>query len=318
MNVQSNLRLHRSGRSGEHGYILLALLLVVALMVIVAGAMLPTLAMQIRRDREDELIHREMQYRRAIRRFIKQTGRYPMNLEDLDKGQVRYLRKRYKDPITGKDFKLLHMLDIPQSGAPILNPQQGANTPTTDPPPGTAANQQGSGPTGDSAATDAQAPQPPNQDGTTQSSGQPANPQATGTQLASAQAQGGAFGQSGNQSGNQPGGNQPIGGGLIVGVASTSNKTSIREFNHKNKYNQWLFYYDPAFDRGPDFYGPTPTGLPQNGMFGAGGIPGASTPGANPGQPGSSTTPATNSPFGSSFGQPQSPQNGVPQQTPQQ
>ncbi len=314
MKVRTNRRLRRSV-SGERGYILLALLFVVALMVIVAGAMLPTLAMQIRRDREDELIHREMQYRRAIRRFIKQTGRYPMNLEDLDKGQVRYLRKRYKDPITGKDFKLLHMLDIPQSGAPILNPQQGANTPTTDPPRGTAANQQASASTGDSAATDAQAAQSQSQDGTTQASGQPANPQAAGTQLASAQAQGGAFGQPGNQSGNQPGGNQPIGGGLIVGVASTSNKKSIREFNHKNKYSQWLFYYDPAFDRGPDFYGPTPTGLPQNGMFGAGGIPGASTPGAsensgNPGQPGSSTTPSTNSSFGSSFGQ--------PRQTPQQ
>jgi hypothetical protein len=35
-----------------------------------------------------------------------------------------------------------------------------------------------------------------------------------------------------------------------VGVASTSKATTIREFNHKNRYNQWQFIYDPTMDRG--------------------------------------------------------------------
>ena len=35
-----------------------------------------------------------------------------------------------------------------------------------------------------------------------------------------------------------------------MGVASTSKATSIREFNHKNHYNQWQFIYDPTMDRG--------------------------------------------------------------------
>jgi hypothetical protein len=35
-----------------------------------------------------------------------------------------------------------------------------------------------------------------------------------------------------------------------VGVASTSKVQSIREFNHKNHYNQWQFIYDPSMDRG--------------------------------------------------------------------
>ena len=41
-----------------------------------------------------------------------------------------------------------------------------------------------------------------------------------------------------------------FGGGPIVGVASTSKAPSIREFNHKNHYNQWQFIYDPTMDRG--------------------------------------------------------------------
>jgi hypothetical protein len=41
-----------------------------------------------------------------------------------------------------------------------------------------------------------------------------------------------------------------FGGGPIVGVASTSKAQSIREFDHKNHYNQWQFIYDPTMDRG--------------------------------------------------------------------
>ncbi|MGC2186468.1 MAG: hypothetical protein WA637_24590, partial [Terriglobales bacterium] len=41
-----------------------------------------------------------------------------------------------------------------------------------------------------------------------------------------------------------------FGGGPIVGVASISKAPTIREFNHKNHYNQWQFIYDPTMDRG--------------------------------------------------------------------
>ena len=41
-----------------------------------------------------------------------------------------------------------------------------------------------------------------------------------------------------------------FGGGPIVGVASTSKAKTIREFNHKNHYNDWQFIYDPTMDRG--------------------------------------------------------------------
>jgi hypothetical protein len=37
-----------------------------------------------------------------------------------------------------------------------------------------------------------------------------------------------------------------FGGGPVVGVVSTSKKEGIREFNHKRKYNEWQFIFDPA------------------------------------------------------------------------
>ena len=68
----------------------------------------------MKRDREEEMIHRGTEYARAIKKFYKKFGRYPTSLEQLDNtNQIRFLRKRYKDPLTkdGK-WKLLHYGDI--------------------------------------------------------------------------------------------------------------------------------------------------------------------------------------------------------------
>ena len=49
---------------------------------------------------------------------------------------------------------------------------------------------------------------------------------------------------------------QVFGGGPIVGVASTSKAETIREFNHKNHYDQWQFIYEPSSERGGLLYTP--------------------------------------------------------------
>src|SRR5579859_2987784 len=96
-------------RHGEQGYILMTLLLIIALMIIFTAVIVPSITFEIKRDREEEMIHRGVQYSRAIRAYYKKFGRYPAKIEDLENtNQIRFLRKRYKDPLTGKDFKLLH------------------------------------------------------------------------------------------------------------------------------------------------------------------------------------------------------------------
>src|SRR5271166_172666 len=101
-------------RQREGGYMLLAVLLIMALMIIAATLEAPRMVQQMKRDREEEMIHRGTEYARAIKKFYKKFGRYPANLEQLDNtNQIRFLRKRYKDPLTkdGK-WKLLTYGDI--------------------------------------------------------------------------------------------------------------------------------------------------------------------------------------------------------------
>ena len=113
-------------RRSERGYILITLILFVALIAIAAMVTAPMIAFQVKRDREEELIHRGVQYSRAMKHFVKKFGRYPTRIEELENtNQIRFLRKRYKDPITGNDFKILHMGDVQLSfGAGIAEPSR--------------------------------------------------------------------------------------------------------------------------------------------------------------------------------------------------
>src|SRR5271165_4255060 len=128
-------------RQRDGGYLLIAILFVLALIVVGMAAELPKLVQQIKRDREEEMIHRGTEYARAIKKFYKKFGRYPANLEQLDNtNQIRFIRKRYKDPLAkdGK-WKLLNYGDIQT----VLNP----NAPAT---PAAALGTQGQGAFGQS------------------------------------------------------------------------------------------------------------------------------------------------------------------------
>jgi type II secretory pathway pseudopilin PulG len=261
-------KFRRGPNHREQGYILLILLLFVAMLGIAAMSMAPPMIFQMKRDREEEMIHRGAQYARAIRTYVKKFGRYPTRLEELDNtNNVRFLRKHYKDPITGKEFKVLHMNDV-QSMM-----MQGAAA------AGMALNNAGG--TGFNAATGGAAAGVAAVAGAAMASGfgapnsQP-NLNASGDQQ---QQQG-----QGEDTNNVPAtpvssltsnalGSQVFGGGPIVGVASTSKDKTIREFSKKNHYDQWQFIYDPSSDRGGLINGPAQPLITQQG------IPGASMPG---------------------------------------
>jgi type II secretory pathway pseudopilin PulG len=140
----------RAQRDG--GYLLLAILLMLAFMAItLAYVVAPRMVQQMKRDREEEMINRGTQYMRAIKKYYQKNGAYPNSLDDLDKGQIRYLRKRYKDPLTkdGK-WKLLYYNDIAMlmNGAAPGTPAaalgaQGGMTPGGAIAPGGSAPMQG-------------------------------------------------------------------------------------------------------------------------------------------------------------------------------
>jgi type II secretory pathway pseudopilin PulG len=91
------------------GFTYLTILFMVALMSVglaLTGEVWHTAAL---REREADLLHVGNEYRKAIERYYLSGPRqYPRNLTDLLKdprqpGTVRYLRKLYPDPVSGKD-----------------------------------------------------------------------------------------------------------------------------------------------------------------------------------------------------------------------
>ena len=100
-----------SGRAGSQGFVLLSLLFFVAAIAIQMAISLPRAAMQAQRIREERLIYRGKQYKRAVQLYFRKYQKYPEKIDDLEEtnGQ-RFLRRRYKDPLTGEDeWRLVHM-----------------------------------------------------------------------------------------------------------------------------------------------------------------------------------------------------------------
>ena len=82
---------------------MVALLVGMSVAAIWMTAALPAWRQQAQRQKEDDLIFRGEQYARAIvLYFEKNRGAYPPSIDVLV--DQRYLRKKWKDPITNKDF----------------------------------------------------------------------------------------------------------------------------------------------------------------------------------------------------------------------
>ena len=94
-----------------------ALLIMISLLSIGMLALLPVWRQQSQREKEAELAFRGEQYARAIYLFRTKNGNQPPpNIDVLVQG--KYLRKKYKDPITGEDFQPIFGGQQPQPGAP--------------------------------------------------------------------------------------------------------------------------------------------------------------------------------------------------------
>ncbi len=260
---------------------MLVMLLAVSLVTIAALAALPDMIFELKRDQEQEMIHRGVQYTRAIRIYYKKFGRYPTSLNDLDNtNNLRYLRKHYKDPLTGKDFKLLHFGEpgLQLGGSfgggtiPGATPAGAMNGPAGGSSFGSSNGSSfgGSSFGGSSFGNSGSSFGNNGVNGSgvfSQTSSFGGNSSFGGTSS-------GSFGSNSNQqnssqnsdsssgstSSNDASANgqkdessgeqQLVASGPIVGVASLSKKKTIRIYNHKTKYNEWQFIYDPTADRG--------------------------------------------------------------------
>jgi type II secretory pathway pseudopilin PulG len=335
-------------RPGEKGYVLLTLLLLVALMAVVAMGVIIPIQAEYQREQETEMIHRGVQYSRAIKNYYKKFSRYPTKLDDLDNtNNMRYLRKHYKDPLNCKngkcqDFRLLHYGEPGVTlgggfsiGGGSIPGASAVGSPAGQSSFGGSSSSFGNSGSGSSFGNSAFGGSGSSSSGFgnsgfgnsgvnssgvfSQSSGSggnsnggfgPSSNSQTGTGQQGTDQQGtglqgtnSAPGSDSSQASQTPGGQgdpnaggqQLVASGPIVGVASLCKKTTIREYNHKKKYNEWQFLYDPSLDRGGIITTPYQPGLQSLG-FG----PQQNLNGAQPAA-GTNSSPFGNS-NGSSFG----------------
>jgi type II secretory pathway pseudopilin PulG len=92
----------------ERGVSLIALMAPVAMMLIALAVIAPSWGYVMQNDREEELIFRGDQIKKAIDAYRRKQGAFPTSLDMLVKNRPRYLRKLYKDPMTPKgDWRLV-------------------------------------------------------------------------------------------------------------------------------------------------------------------------------------------------------------------
>ena len=110
----------RGTRLDDGGFVMVALLVAMAVTAVWMGAALPAWRQQVQREKEAELVFRGEAIARAIYLYRQKNNQsLPPNLDTLV--SQRFLRKKYLDPITGKDF-------LPVAGA-TAGPGRGGGTP---------------------------------------------------------------------------------------------------------------------------------------------------------------------------------------------
>jgi type II secretory pathway pseudopilin PulG len=172
----------------------------IAIMGIVWTMVVPVWKQSIQREKEAELIFRAGQYARAVALYQrKYANAFPPSVDVLLR--EKFLRKKYKDPITNGDFRFLSPLELQSQ------PGLTTTTPFSD-KPGMPTSRQPTNP----GPTSPGGPQP-------------------GT------VGGGTFGSPNTLGPNGPAGG-PSGG--IAAVVSKSTARSIKVFKNRRQYNQWI------------------------------------------------------------------------------
>ena len=262
-------------RRQQSGFAYLMALFMILVVVVASQVALQTLATAGRRQREQEMIWRGEQCKRAIRLYYRKTGHYPQKLEDLQKGlpDLHFLRATaYKDPINkdgGGEWRMIYVnaagqiigstryATLQQMALMELN---GGKIPAQGTIPGAvsvssmASGQSGQNPQGKQQLGQAAAP----------GQAQPGNP------LAQLKPTGPVDG--------------PVLGAFLTGVASKVDRASQKVYKGGKKYIEWEFIWNPVEDQaravqqglspqgatpglpgqpiGPGGIGPAPTGGP--------------------------------------------------------
>lgn len=250
-----NCKLARSeqcpDRSGEQGVMLLGLVVAIFLILLALSVAAPRVAHELRREQEVETIHRGNQYVRAIQMYHKKIGSYPGSIEQLEKtNNQRFLRRKYIDPMTGKDdWRLIHLGEAKTTvkgffGEPLAGIASSGL--------GSAAGMASAGGMGTPVGASPSAFGTPS-NGAGSSIGSPLGSSGLGSSL------GGGLGSSNSptssnssrNAGQSSNGLDSLtgNGGPIIGVGLVKDGNSITVLNEQTTYATWEFLYDPRIEQ---------------------------------------------------------------------
>jgi len=222
---------HPDRPNPEAGYMLLAVVVMVALVLIALAVAAPVVARDLRRDKEVESEHRAQQYVRAIQLFYRKNKSYPPSIKALgNTNNIRYLRQEYVDPLTGKaDWRLIHQGQQKTTIKGFFGQELAGMTANL----GTAQGMNSGVGTAIGGNTNIGA----------------TSPLASGFGGASVPT--GVGGSTGGTGSSSSGGGMfgdDAGGGPIVGVGTSRTGQSILEPNQQTTYETWEFWYDPRIE----------------------------------------------------------------------
>ncbi len=238
-------------RPAEEGYILIWVMFLLVIFTIAISVAAPAIGKEIERDRERETMERGKQYIRAVQLYYRKFHAYPPNADALvNTNQVRFLRKKYIDPTTGKlDWKpilfgqaktqTLGFFGQPLAGAGSaggsvlagIGPSGGGGIGGSSGQSGFGSSSIGSSNSSFGSSSDTS--------GTAPSTGAP------GDTSGSSSSGTGGTGASGNSSNSTGLSGQTFGGAGIIGFSPASPKQSILIYKKKGHFNEWEFVYDP-------------------------------------------------------------------------
>ncbi len=303
MNKSDNISSRTAAkRDGEEGFMLLGVVVLIFLVLLTLSVAAPKVARDLRRDREVEAIHRGNEYVRAIQLFYRKSGHYPGNMEQLEKSNnIRFLRQKYIDPMTGKaDWRLIHVGEAkttvkgffgqPLAGLPGSSGGLGSAASLVSGQPGStvsgSAGTPGMGSTGMGSTSSSSNVFSLN----STSSSSPGTSTSGGTTSSGTTASTSTGSSSGI--GSQSATSFTGGGAPIVGIGSSRSGESITDLNEQTTYQTWEFLYDPRIEQlkaKAALLGGAPSS--SSGSFGSGNPSNLNSP--SMGSPTSPTTPTT-------------------------
>lgn len=279
---------HGRKRSPESGYAFLMALFAVLVIIAASTVVLRNMRTQALREKEADMVWRGKQYERAIRLYYHKTGKYPQDIDVLQKGlpDLHFLRKAYKDPMNGDDGSW-RFIYVNQAGQIIgsvkyANLQQMAFLDTPGGPPvtpggglGVPASSLAAASNSSSSQPDPNAPAQPPQNPSQGFGQQPQSPGQGGfgqnPQPGGPGGFGSGFGQQPGQQGGAPGSmfgplsgsssnplmdmkptgpvDGPVLGGFLTGVGSKVDKKSVKLYKGAKKYKDWEFIWNPLEDQ---------------------------------------------------------------------